>query len=546
MLQNGWELDEFVGRPVIAIINTWSDLNTCHRHLRERAQDVKRGVLHAGGFPVELPAMSLSERNVAPSAMLYRNFLAMETEELIRSHPVDGAVLLGGCDKTTPALLMGAISADIPSAYVPAGFMLSGSWRGERLGSSSAGWKYGQELAVGNISVEDFFEVERTCAPTAGTCNDMGTASTMTALAEVLGFSLPGASSVPAVDALGMRLAVEAGRRIVEMAWCDLKPSDLLTEASFRNAAAASAALGGSTNAAIHLIALAGRAGVKLSLDDLDGITRGVSVLTNVSPSGEYLMEDFYRAGGIRALLSRVRDCLALDCATVNGRTLGENIEGAQIYNADVIRPTTEPIAEGALAVLRGNLAPDGCVIKPSAATNSLLRHQGRAVVFEDLDDLAARIHHPDLEVDESSVLILRNEGPQGGPGMPECGMLPIPQKLARSGVRDMVRVSDARMSGTSYGTCILHVSPEAYVGGPLALVKTGDAIDLDVPGRSIELRVSDQELDERRASWQRPKPRETRGYRYLFSRHVTQAHLGCDFDYLTGSGGVPEPDVHL
>jgi dihydroxy-acid dehydratase len=546
MLQNGWELDEFVGRPVIAIINTWSDLNTCHRHLRARAEDVKRGILHAGGFPVELPAMSLSERNVAPSAMLYRNFLAMETEELLRCHPVDGAVLLGGCDKTTPALLMGAISADIPSLYVPAGFMLAGWWRGERLGSSSAGWKYGQELAAGNVSLEDFYEVERTCAPTVGTCNDMGTASTMTTLAEVLGFSLPGASSVPAVDALGTRLAAEAGRRSVEMAWCDLKPSDLLSEASFRNAATASSALGGSTNAAIHLIALAGRAGVKLALGDLDQIARAVPVLVNVSPSGEYLMEDFYRAGGIRALLSRVRDVLALDCSTVNGRTLGENIEGAEVYDADVIRPTAKPVAEGALAVLRGNLAPDGCVIKPSAATRSLLRHRGRAIVFEDLGDLAARIHHPDLEVDERSVLILRNQGPRGGPGMPECGMLPIPQKLARTGVRDMVRVSDARMSGTSYGTCVLHVSPEAFAGGPLALVKTGDLIDLDVPGRTIELRVSDAELEERRSTWRAPKPKASRGYTALFSEHVTQAHLGCDFDFLCGRGGIPEPDVHL
>jgi dihydroxy-acid dehydratase len=546
MLQNGWELDEFVGRPVIAIINTWSDLNTCHRHLRARAEDVKRGVLHAGGFPVELPAMSLSERNVAPTTMLYRNFLAMETEELIRCHPVDATVLLGGCDKTTPALLMGAISADVPSIYVPAGFMLSGSWRGERIGSSSAGWKYGQELAVGNISLEDFFEVERACAPTVGTCNDMGTASTMTALAEVLGFCLPGASSVPAVDALGARLAVAAGRRIVEMAWEDRKPSDLLSEAAFRNAAAALSALGGSTNAAIHLIALAGRAGIKLSLEDLDGLARGVPVLANVHPSGEHLMEDFYWAGGIRALLGRIRDRLALGCATVNGRTLGENIDGAQVHDADVIRPTAEAVAEEALAVLRGNLAPDGCVIKPSAASSSLMRHRGRAVVFDGVDDLYARVHDPALEVDETSVLVLRNEGPQGGPGMPECGMLPIPQKLARAGVRDMVRVSDARMSGTSYGTCILHVSPEAYVGGPLALVRTGDVIELDVPARRIELLVDEGELAERRARWEKPAIRATRGYQTLFAAHVSQAHLGCDFDYLAGRGGVPEPDVHL
>jgi dihydroxyacid dehydratase/phosphogluconate dehydratase len=374
----------------------------------------------------------------------------------------------------------------------------------------------------------------------------MGTASTMTALAEVLGFSLPGASSVPAVDALGMRLAFEAGRRSVEMAWCDLKPSAWLSEAAFRNAAAVCAALGGSTNAAIHLIALAGRAGVKLSLDNLDAMARGVPVLANVHPSGEYLMEDFYWAGGIRALLSRIQDRLALDCVTVNGRTLGENIQGAEVYNANVIRSMADPIAQEALAVLRGSLAPDGCVIKPSAATPSLLRHRGRAVVFEDVDDLNARVHDPDLEVDETSVLILRNEGPQGGPGMPECGMLPIPQKLALEGVRDMVRISDARMSGTSYGTCILHVSPEAYIGGPLALVKTGDVIDLDVSARRLDLKVSESELQARRSKWKPPKPQALRGYQALFAQHVTQAHLGCDFEYLTGSGGVPEPDVHL
>ncbi len=546
MMQNGWELNEFVGRPVIAIINTWSDLNTCHRHLRARAEHVKRGVLHSGGFPVELPALSLSERNVAPSTMLYRNLLAMETEELIRSHPVDGVVLMGGCDKTTPALLMGAISTDIPAIYLPAGFMMSGLWRGEKLGSSTAGWKYGQEVMAGNLPIEAFFEIEALCAPTVGTCNDMGTASTMTALAEVLGFVLPGGSSMPAVDAGGERLAVAVGRRAVEMVWEDLKPSDILSAASFRNAAIVNAGLGGSTNAAIHLLALAGRAGVAFSLDDLDRLSRLVPVLANVSPSGRFLMEDFHRAGGLRALMARLQEHLELECMTVGGTTLGATCKGATVFDDDVIRSLNNPVAHEALAVLRGNLAPDGCVIKPSAASPSLFKHRGRAIVFENSQQLNKLIHDPALDVDENCVLVLRNEGPQGGPGMPECGMVPIPQKLAQRGVRDMVRISDARMSGTSYGTCVLHVSPEAFVGGPLALVQTGDIIELDVPGRRLDLDVDPSELARRREKLVAPQPYASRGYATLYGAHVTQAHLGCDFDFLNGKGGVPEPHVHL
>ncbi len=545
-VQNGYELDEFVGRPVIAIVNTWSDLNTCHAHFGERVEQIKRGVVRAGGFPVELPAMSLGERTVAPSTMMYRNFLAMETEELLRSHPVDGAVLMGGCDKTTPALLMGAISANLPSIYVPAGFMMSGTFRGEKLGAASAGWKYGHELIAGRVSFDDFLEVEARCAPTAGTCNDMGTASTMTAVAEVLGFSLTGASSVSAVDALGARLAVAAGRRIVDLVWEDVKPSDLLSEASFENAAITCAALGGSTNAAIHLLAMAGRAGVKLDLRRLDALARETSVRANVSPSGEHLMEDFARAGGLSALLAALGDVLRRGTRTVTGRTLSENVSGAVVHDTDVIRDASDPVAPEALAILYGNLAPDGAVIKPSAASAGLLVHRGRALVFEDHRDLERRIHDPTLDVDATSVLVLRNEGPRGGPGMPECGMLPIPMKLAQKGVGDMVRISDARMSGTSHGTCVLHVAPEAWLGGPLALVRDGDFIELDVGARRLHLDVPDGELARRREEWKAPPRRFLRGYASLFSDHVTQASEGCDFGWLAGREGVEEPAVHI
>jgi dihydroxy-acid dehydratase len=544
-LQLGKALDEFVGRPVIAVVNTWSEMNTCHAHLRDRAEVVKRGVWQAGGYPVELPAMSLGEIMVKPSTMLYRNLLSMETEELLRSHPIDGAVLMGGCDKTTPGLLMGAFSMDIPCIYVPAGFMLAGNYRGERLGSGVDAWKYGAEMMAGNMTYPEWLEMEQGSARTAGTCNVMGTASTMTSVADALGMTLPGASSVPAVDALGDRLAAEAGRRVVEMVWEDLTPSRMLSLGSFENAVRVNLALGGSTNAAIHVIAMAARAGFEVGLDAFDRLSREVPVLANVMPSGQYLMEDFYLAGGLRALLGELRDLLDLDARTANGKTLGENIEGASVVNAKVIRPRAEPVSKRALAVLRGNLAPDGCVIKPSAASGKFLKHTGPAIVFDSVDDLRARVHSDELEVTENHVLVLRNAGPLGGPGMPEWGMLPIPRKLLAQGVRDMVRISDARMSGTSYGTVVLHVAPEAFVGGPLALVKEGDLVSLDVEAGRVELKVDDAELARRRAVWQPPKPRFSRGYGAMFAQHISQANQGCDFDFLRGKGGAPEPEIH-
>ncbi|MCX7961796.1 MAG: L-arabinonate dehydratase [Burkholderiales bacterium] len=547
MAQMGYDRAEFAGRPVIAIVNTWSDINHCHAHFRARAEDVKRGVWQAGGFPLEMPAMALAEPMQKPSTMLYRNFLAMETEELLRSYPVDGAVLLGGCDKTTPALLMGATSMNIPAIYVPAGPMLSAHWRDQTLGSGSDVWKYWDELRAGGIGEDDWREIETSIARSAGTCMTMGTAATMMALAEVLGWSLPGASSIPAVDANHARMAAASGRRIVEMVWEDLKPRDFLSRASFDNAITVLMALGGSTNAVVHLTAMARRAGLAFPLERYNEIAERTPVLANIRPSGErYLMEDFYYAGGLRALLAEIRDLLELSALTVNGRTLGENIEGARIWNPEVIRPRSRPVKpSGGLVVLKGSLAPDGAVIKASAATPALLRHTGRAVVFEDYNDMAARIDREDLEVDASSVLVLKNAGPLGGPGFPEWGMLPIPKKLLRQGVRDMVRVSDARMSGTSYGTCVLHVAPEAYVGGPLALVRTGDLIELDVERRALDLLVSPEELSRRRAEWRAPPARYARGYGAIFSRHVTQANEGCDFDFLEGTAPVPEPEIH-
>ncbi len=544
-LQAGYSREEFEGRPVIGIINTWSDLNPCHAHLRERAEAVKRGVWQAGGFPVELPAMSLGEGYVKPSTMMYRNFLAMETEELLRCHPIDGAILLGGCDKTTPGLLMGAISMNIPAVFCPAGFTIGAKFRGERFGSGTGAFRWAPKLIAGELPLEEWRTLEQKIWSSPGTCNVMGTASTMTALAEVLGMSLTGASSVPAMDSRGHQLAAAAGRRIVQLVWDDVRPSDLLKDASFQNAAKACVALGGSTNAAIHLIALARRAGARFTLEHFDEIGRQVPVLANVQPSGQYLMPDFSDAGGLPAMLNRMSAHLNLDCMTVTGKTLGENIRSARVEDDDVIRALEQPVATEALAVLKGNLAPNGCVIKPSAADPALQRHRGRALVFENADDLAARIHDPDLDVDERSVLVLRNVGPQGGPGMAENGMIPIPRKLAQQGIRDMVRVSDARMSGTSFGTCILHVSPEAWIGGPLALVRDGDEIELDIPGRSITLNVEESELARRRRAWQPPSPHFRRGWGRFFTEHVNQAHEGCDFDLLASREPNPEPAVH-
>ena len=545
--QMGYNRGDYAGKPVIALINTWSDLNPCHTHFKARVEEVKRGIWQAGGFPVELPAMSLSEPMQKPTTMLYRNFLAMETEELLRSHPIDGAVLMGGCDKTTPALLMGACSMNLPAIYMPAGPMLNGRWRGQTLGSGSDTWKYWDELRAGRISEQDWQEIEDGIARSPGTCMTMGTAATMMSLAEALGFTLPGAASIPAPDANHAKMATLTGRRIVDMVWEDLKPTDILSAASFDNAIVTLMAMGGSTNAIVHLVAMAGRAGIKLALERYNDISARTPVLANVRPSGkQYLMEDFYYAGGLRALLGEVRDLLQLDCRTVNGRTLGQNIDGAQIFNDDVIRRRANPLkSAGGIVVLHGNLAPDGAVIKTSAASPELLQHTGRAVVFEDYNDMAARIDRDDLEVDASCVLVLQNAGPLGGPGMPEWGMLPVPKKLVKQGVRDMVRVSDARMSGTSYGTCVLHVAPESHIGGPLALVHSGDLIELDVEGRSITLKVSDEELARRRAAWTKPAPKFERGWGVLFSKHIRQANEGCDFDFLEGTAPTPEPEIH-
>ena len=547
-MQMGYAPEEWAGRPVIAIVNTWSDINPCHAHLRDRAGDVKRGVLQAGGFPVELPALSLSETFVKPTTMLYRNFLAMEVEELLRSHPVDGAVLMGGCDKTTPALILGAISAGLPAIFVPAGPMLRGNWRGRALGSGSDVWKYWDEKRAGNISEAEWTEIEGGVARSFGHCMTMGTASTMTGCAEALGMTLSGASSIPAADSNHIRMCSASGRRAVEMVNEDLRPEAILTRAAFLNAINVAMAMGCSTNAIIHLVAMARRAGHGIGLDDFEAASREVPVLANVRPSGDrYLMEDFYYAGGLRALMSRLRDHLDLSTRTVSGHALGDDIAGAEVFDEDVIRSTENPVyAEGALAVLRGNLAPDGCVIKPSACAAKFLKHRGPALVFDSYAEMKARIDDEGLDVTEDTVLVMRNAGPQGGPGMPEWGMLPIPQKLLRQGVRDMLRISDARMSGTSYGACVLHVAPEAHVGGPLSLVRTGDLISVDVAARRIEVEVPEDELARRRAAWVRPEPRYGRGYGWMFDRHVLQADQGCDFDFLeTGFGpAAGEPEI--
>ena len=537
---------DYAGKPVIAIINTWSDINPCHSHLRDCAEDVKRGVWQAGGFPVEMPAMTLGETFQKPTTMMYRNLLAMETEELLRSYPADGCVLLGGCDKTTPALLMGAISMNLPAIFVPAGPMLRGNWRGQILGSGADVIKYWAERRAGSIDEEAWMEIEEGIARSAGTCMTMGTASTMTSVVETLGFSLPGASSIPAVDANHAKMANRSGRRIVEMVWEDLKPRDVLSPASFQNALVALLALGGSTNAVIHLIALAGRAGIKLTLDHFDELSKRTPVLANLRPSGRYLMEDFYYAGGLSALLRALSLHLQLDCATVTGKTVGENVAGSKIFNSDVIRTLDDPVfsSEG-LAILRGNLAPRGAVIKPIAADPKLLKHAGRAIVFDNYNDMNARIDDPALDVDANSVLVLRNGGPKGAPGMPEWGNLPIPQKLLKAGVRDMVRISDARMSGTNYGTCVLHVSPESFVGGPLALLNEGDIIELDVQQRLLNMRVSADELSRRRAAWRPQAEIYPRGYGKLFMQHIKQADEGCDFDFLEGTAPIPEPEIH-
>ena len=537
--QMGYWREEFTGRPVIGIVNTWNGLSTCHTHFPERVKDVTRGIQEAGGFAVELPAMSLGEQFMKPTTMLYRNFLAMEVEEIIRCHPVDGVVLMGGCDKTTPALLMGALSANIPAIYGPAGPMLRGHWKNVTLGSGTDVWKYWADRRAGLISDKDWGELEDGMARSAGTCMTMGTAATMMSLAEAMGISLPGASAIPAVDASHPRMASASGRRIVEMVWEDMKPTDIMTEEAFENAIITDMAIGGSTNAIVHLLAMARRAGVALTMETFDRVAGGIPLLANIKPSGTFVMEDFYYAGGLRALLAQLAPRLHLNALTCTGGTLGEAIAGAEIYNPDVIRTLDNPVkGPGSTAVLRGSLAPDGAVIKQSAASPHLLKHRGRALVFDSPEAYHRVEADPELEVDEDTVLVIRYCGPKGYPGMPETANVPLPAKLLKRGVRDIVRICDGRMSGTAYGTVVLHVAPEAAAGGPLALVETGDWITLDVPSRTLALDVPDDELARRRAAWTPPPRPAVRGWTWLYTEHVQQADTGCDLDFLTGASG--------
>ena len=548
MMQLGYSEADFMGKPIIGILNTWSELNSCHSHFPERIKDVKRGILQAGGLPVEMPALSVDESFNKPTSMLYRNMLAMETEEQIRAHPLDGVVLMGGCDKTTPGLVMGAITAGVPMIFLPAGPMLRGHYAGKILGSGSDAWKYWDERRAGNISDEEWLGVQGGIARSAGTCMTMGTASTMTSITEAMGLSLPGASSIPAADSAHQRMGADCGRRIVEMVWEGLTPEKIVTPAAVRNAALVGMATGCSTNAVVHLIAMARRAGVDLTLDDLDALGREVPMICNVRPSGkDYLMEDFYYAGGLRALMVQLAEKLDLSALTVAGKTMGEGIEGATVYNDDVIRPLSNPVYhEGSLAVLRGNLCPDGAVIKPAACDPKYWVHEGPALVFDSYPEMKKAVDDENLQVTPDTVMVLRNAGPLGGPGFPEWGMLPIPKALIKQGHRDMLRISDARMSGTSYGACVLHVAPESFVGGPLALLKTGDTVRLDLPNRRLDMLVDEAEIERRRAAWTPPEPKFERGWGYMFSRHVTQADKGCDFDYLERDFGkaAGEPDI--
>ncbi len=551
IMQMGYDRKDWEGKPVIAIMNSWSEYNPCHMHFRQRVDDVKRGVLQEGGFPLEMPTISLNDAIVKPSALLYRNMLAMEVEEMIRCYPVDGVVLMGGCDKTTPAMLLGATSANVPAIFLPAGPMLRGNSRGQTLGSGSDAFKYWDDKRAGIITDETWQGIISGIARSPGTCMTMGTASTMTAIAEALGMALPGASSIPAVDAAHQRMSAEAGRRIVDMVLRDVRPTQIQTREAFMNAITVAMAMGCSTNAIVHVIAMARRAGfADVGLADFERISRIVPVIANIRPNGtsNFLMEDFYYAGGLPALMQRLKSLLHLDALTVTGNTLGENIANAEVYNDDVIRPLDKPIyAEGSLAVLHGNLAPDGCVIKPSAMSDKFLKHTGKAVVFDDYASLKKMLDDPEADITEDDIIILRNAGPKGGPGMPEWGMVPIPLKLVKQGVRDMLRISDARMSGTSYGACVLHVAPESYVGGPLALVHNGDHISIDVRARTIHLNVSDEELARRKAQWQAPPPRFERGYGAMFAEHILQANEGCDMDFLLTQKGERsgEPDIN-
>lgn len=548
-MQMGLGKDDWENKPIIGIINTWSEIQPCHQHFKQRVEDVKKGVYQSGGLPIELPAISLAEMYVKPTTMLYRNMLSMEVEELIRSHPIDGVVLMGGCDKTTPALIMGAISLDLPMIFLPAGPMLRGNYKGKYLGSGSDGWKYWDELRAGNITENDWAEVESGIARSYGHCMTMGTASTMTAIAEAIGLCLPGASSIPAADSNHIRMSTNVGKRIVDMVWEDLKPSKIITEKSIDNAVTVAMAMGCSTNAIIHLIAMARRAGIHLTIDDLDKKGREIPLIANIRPSGmEYLMEDFYYAGGILSLMFSLAEKLNLEEITVSGLRLKEIISQKETINNDVIRSLDNPIyEEGSLAVLKGNLAPDGCVIKPAACDKKFMKHKGPAIVFDSYQEMKDIIDSDDLDVSENHVLVLRNVGPVGGPGMPEWGMMPIPKKLLKKGVRDMVRISDARMSGTSYGACILHVAPESFIGGPLSLLKTGDIIELDVNLRKINMLVDDKTLSARKKMIQPKQPKAGRGWLWMFSQHVKQANEGCDFDFLETDFGksAEEPDIY-
>ena len=548
-MQMGLSKEDWDNKPVIGIINTWSEIQPCHMHFKQRVEDVKKGVYQSGGYPIELPAISLAEMYVKPTTMLYRNMLSMEVEELIRSHPIDGVVLMGGCDKTTPALTMGAISLDLPMIFLPAGPMLRGNYKGKYLGSGSDGWKYWDELRAGNITEDDWAEVESGIARSYGHCMTMGTASTMTAIAEAIGLCLPGASSIPAADSNHIRMSSDVGRRIVDMVWEDLKPSKIITKKSIDNAVTVAMAMGCSTNAIIHLIAMARRAGIHLTMDELDKKGREIPLIANIRPSGkEYLMEDFYYAGGILSLMFSLAEKLNLDEITVSGLKLREIISKKETINPDIIRNLNNPIyEEGSLAVLKGNLAPDGCVIKPAACDKKFLKHKGPAIVFDSYQEMKDIIDTDDFEVSENHVLVLRNVGPVGGPGMPEWGMMPIPKKLLKKGVRDMVRISDARMSGTSYGACILHVAPESFVGGPLSLLKTGDIIEVDVNLRKINMLVDDKTLSERKMAIKLPTPKAGRGWLWMYSQHVRQANEGCDFDFLETNFGksAKEPDIY-
>jgi dihydroxy-acid dehydratase len=538
----GVDDESFRGRPVIGICNSWSELVNCNVHLRGLAEAVKRGVLQAGGFPREFPVMSLGESLMKPTTMLYRNLMAMDVEESIRSYPLDGVVLLTGCDKTNPASILGACSANIPAIVLTGGPMLSGHWRGRELGSCSDCWHYHEELRGGRITEQEFVEIENAMSRSNGHCMTMGTASTMACMTEALGLTLPGGAAIPAVDSRRSQLGEAVGRQIVELAEAGIRPTDILTEHAFENAIRALHAISGSTNAVIHLIAYAGRVGVDLPLSRFDELSATTPWLVDLKPAGAHLMEDFYYAGGLPAVLEQLRDLLHLDALTVTGRTIGDNLESVptKIIDEEVIRPRSGPLDEGgSLVVLRGSLCPDGAVIKVSAADPRLLVHEGRAIVFEDIHDLAARVDDPDLDIDADSVMVLRNAGPVGAPGMPEWGHLPIPAKLLKQGVSDLLRISDARMSGTSYGAVVLHVAPESAVGGPLALVRSGDRVNLDVPARTLDLLVDEDELARRRAAWTPPRRKDERGYRRLYEDHVLQASEGCDLDFLRGRSPV-------